>query len=210
MKAQRGARSSHPSYPKRSATGLATEAEIIRVAIPMFAVRGYGFVSMREIAIGAGITAPTIYNYFADKKQLYKAVCAECLLRSSNRIAEAIADAKDARERVHCFVYALTETMISDSDSTMLFQRELIFADREMLSLMSEQPFKSVFNTVAKSLEELTGSQSSSLQTTAIYALTLGMIQYGQLFEAGGFKPFPFDNNPEQLAKFVLEILVKN
>lgn len=166
--------------------GLATEAEIIRVAIPMFAARGYGFVSMREIAFAAGITAPrsTIILPIRSSSTRPYAPSACCAPRTGS-LRPLPMRKTQAGTCAPGFAYAPADTMIADRDSTLLFQRELIFADGEMLSLMSDEPFRAVFETITQSLDELTEDTSPFLQTTAIYALTLGMLQYCQLFEAG-------------------------
>ncbi|GAA2817515.1 TetR/AcrR family transcriptional regulator [Crossiella cryophila] len=47
---------------------------ILRAAGEVFALRGYGGASMREVAAAAGITTPVLYDHFSAKDGLYRAV----------------------------------------------------------------------------------------------------------------------------------------
>ena len=49
----------------------ARRAQILEVAERVFTSNGYQGTSLEDIAAGAGITRPLIYNYFADKDELY-------------------------------------------------------------------------------------------------------------------------------------------
>lgn len=50
---------------------------ILRAAGEVFALRGYGGASMREVAGAAGITTPVLYDHFSAKDALYQAVIEE-------------------------------------------------------------------------------------------------------------------------------------
>ena len=47
---------------------------ILDAAIGVFAGKGYQSATMQEIAREAGYTAPSLYNYFAGKRQLFEAL----------------------------------------------------------------------------------------------------------------------------------------
>ncbi|MBP2474209.1 AcrR family transcriptional regulator [Crossiella equi] len=51
-------------------------AVILRAASGVFAERGYAGAAMREVAAAAGITTPVLYDHFAAKDALYRAVVA--------------------------------------------------------------------------------------------------------------------------------------
>jgi len=67
-------------------------AQTLGVAHELFAERGYGDVTMEEIAAAVGVTKPLLYNYFGNKERLYIA-CMERAGDSLTRtVGEAIAD----------------------------------------------------------------------------------------------------------------------
>jgi AcrR family transcriptional regulator len=49
------------------------EQQMLSVAHVLFAERGYGAVTMDDVAAAAGITKPLLYNYFGNKERLYLA-----------------------------------------------------------------------------------------------------------------------------------------
>jgi AcrR family transcriptional regulator len=49
------------------------ERQMLTVAHELFAERGYGAVTMDDVAAAAGITKPLLYNYFGNKERLYLA-----------------------------------------------------------------------------------------------------------------------------------------
>lgn len=62
------------SPSRREANRMAREARIKDAALTTFAQSGYAGTSMDAIAAGAGISKPTLYQYFASKEQLFTAV----------------------------------------------------------------------------------------------------------------------------------------
>src|ERR1700735_652252 len=67
-------------------------AQILRVAEQVFAERGYQGTSVEDIAASAGVTRPLIYNYFADKDELYL----ECLHSARGELEAAMVGAASA------------------------------------------------------------------------------------------------------------------
>lgn len=51
-----------------------TKNRIFMVAAHLFARKGFNGVSMREISEKAGVTKPTVYYYFKNKEEIYKAL----------------------------------------------------------------------------------------------------------------------------------------
>lgn len=69
--------------------GEATRDRILRLADALFARRGYAAVSMRDVALAAGVTKPALYYHFRDKDALFT----ECLLIHQLRLGERLRDA---------------------------------------------------------------------------------------------------------------------
>ena len=64
--------------------------EIVAAALALFAARGYGATKLEDVAAAAGIAKGTIYLYFANKEELFRAVVRQELLPALARIEAAI------------------------------------------------------------------------------------------------------------------------
>ena len=86
--------------PVRKPTkGERTASRLLDVAEALFARHGYDGTSLRQIAEGAGIKEPGIYNHFSGKPALYEAV----LFRALNPIASTLADRIGARSSLRAW-----------------------------------------------------------------------------------------------------------
>lgn len=65
------------SLSKREQNRIEREKRILRAALHVFAERGFTGASMDEIATEAGISKPTLYQYFPSKDDLFLAIMAE-------------------------------------------------------------------------------------------------------------------------------------
>jgi AcrR family transcriptional regulator len=80
------------SVTRRRLSRADRRAQILRVAEQVFSQRGYQGTSLEDIAASAGVTRPLIYNYFADKDELYL----ECLHAARGELEAAIVAAAGA------------------------------------------------------------------------------------------------------------------
>lgn len=69
----------------------ARPAEIVAAALACFAERGFSATRLEEIAQRAGVTKGTLYLYFPNKEELFKAVVRQTLVPLLARNEEAIA-----------------------------------------------------------------------------------------------------------------------
>ncbi|NEY91643.1 TetR/AcrR family transcriptional regulator [Tabrizicola oligotrophica] len=65
------------ALPPRTRNRLAKERRILDSALKVFADQGYSGTSMDAIAALAGVSKPTLYQYFGSKEQLFGAIMAE-------------------------------------------------------------------------------------------------------------------------------------
>jgi AcrR family transcriptional regulator len=88
--------------------------QTLGVAHELFAERGYGDVTMEEIAAAVGVTKPLLYNYFGNKERLYIA-CMERAGESLTRtVGEAIAGTDSPGEALASGVRAFFAFLDSD------------------------------------------------------------------------------------------------
>jgi len=92
------------------------EHAVLNAAMNHFWEHGYQATSMRDLAIETGLTSPSLYNAFGDKRALFRQVLERYAQHSSRaRIArlESIMSPKDA---IKAFITEIVEHSLSDKD----------------------------------------------------------------------------------------------
>jgi TetR/AcrR family transcriptional regulator, transcriptional repressor for nem operon len=92
------------------------EHAVLNVAMNRFWEHGYQATSMRDLAVETGLTSPSLYNAFGDKRALFRQVLERYAQHSSRaRIArlEASMPPKDA---IKAFITEIVEHSLSDKD----------------------------------------------------------------------------------------------
>jgi AcrR family transcriptional regulator len=106
--------------------------QTLGVAHGLFAERGYGDVTMEEIAAAVGVTKPLLYNYFGNKERLYIA-CMERAGDSLTRtVAEAIAGADSPGDTLATGVRAFFAFLDSDRSAWAVLFDETLPASGEV------------------------------------------------------------------------------
>lgn len=77
------------NIPRRERERLRQRQEILKAALGLFAEKGYHNVSMQEIAETAEFATGTLYKFFQNKEDLYKAL----VMEQGDRFEEALLDA---------------------------------------------------------------------------------------------------------------------
>src|SRR3954467_10718305 len=77
-------RAANKAVPKAARRGGSREA-VVEAAERLFLARGFGAVSMDELAEAAGVARRTLYNQFASKEEIFR----EMLLRLSSQLENA-------------------------------------------------------------------------------------------------------------------------
>lgn len=70
------------------------EQQVLDIAHAQFAERGYGAVTMEDVAAEAGVTKPLLYAYFGNKERLYLA----CMERAGEALFATVAEAVEAAD----------------------------------------------------------------------------------------------------------------
>jgi AcrR family transcriptional regulator len=65
------------ALPKRQQNRILREQRILDTALTVFSEKGFVGASMDDIASGAGISKPTLYQYFASKDELFTAMMSQ-------------------------------------------------------------------------------------------------------------------------------------
>jgi AcrR family transcriptional regulator len=186
-------------------TGPQTEARILREATDMFAHYGFDATSIRMIADKAGVTLPTIYLYFADKRELYLSCCLDVFKASSAAVIAADDDTLPPAERVYVIVREIAHQLIENKNLTKLFQREILDADMEGLALLDRDAFVASFSRLEQLVSGIIGPLPP-LKVLSVFALSFGFAQYmqGAMFTEPDLSPGP--DRPDRLAQHVMRI----
>ena len=84
-------------HPIADARGL---ADVKAAAVRLFAERGFGETSMKDVAEALGVRAPSLYNYVNSKREILDALCLEAMEGMRAALAEGVALSGDVVEQV--------------------------------------------------------------------------------------------------------------
>lgn len=95
--------------PRRAREKLRQRQEMLATALALFSQKGYHNVSMQEIAARAEFAIGTLYKFFQNKEDLYKALVRELCDQFEDSITRAIEQQQDEVEKLRSYVRAKTE-----------------------------------------------------------------------------------------------------
>jgi TetR/AcrR family transcriptional regulator len=90
--------------PRREREKLRQRQEMLAAAFDLFSQKGYHNVSMHEIALQAEFAIGTLYKFFQNKEDLYKALVLEQCDKFEDAIARAIGDGDDEVEKLRNYI----------------------------------------------------------------------------------------------------------
>jgi AcrR family transcriptional regulator len=95
--------------PRREREKLRQRQEILAAALDLFSQKGYHNVSMQEIAEKSEFAIGTLYKFFQNKEELYKALVLELCDEFEDSIMRAIEQPQEEAEKLRSYVRAKTE-----------------------------------------------------------------------------------------------------
>ena len=110
--------------PRREREKLRQRQEMLAAALDLFSQKGYHNVSMQEIAEKAEFAIGTLYKFFQNKEDLYKALVLELCDKFEDAITRAIEQPDDEVEKLRSYVRAKTEVFRSNLPFIRLFLAE--------------------------------------------------------------------------------------
>jgi AcrR family transcriptional regulator len=97
---------------------------MLAAALALFSQKGYHNVSMQEVAEKAEFAVGTLYKFFQNKEDLYRALVLEQCDNYEAAISQAVAVAADEVEKLRHYVRAKTEWCRSNLPFVRLFLTE--------------------------------------------------------------------------------------
>lgn len=74
--------------------------ELLDKCFDLFAEKGYGSITMRQIADGLGVSTGTLYHYFPSKKALYEQLVEEINRQALLKVAAELEGSQTVQERI--------------------------------------------------------------------------------------------------------------
>ncbi len=196
--------------PRREREKSRQRQEMLASAIELFSEKGYHNVSMHEIAEKAEFAIGTLYKFFRNKEDLYKALILDQADKFHDALARAIEEPDDEVEKLRNYVKVKGSVFRANVSVIRLYFAETGGASfNVMAGLDSEirKRYRRFLRTLASIFE--TGIQRKRFKKTADpyhLAVALDSLINAFLFlwlEAPGRHPYPEDPDT------ILDILFK-
>jgi TetR/AcrR family transcriptional regulator len=110
--------------PRREREKLRQRQEMLATALDLFSQKGYHSVSMHEIAAQAEFAIGTLYKFFQNKEDLYKALVLEQCDKFEEALTQAIEKPDDEVEKLRNYVRTKGEMFHSNLPFVRLFLAE--------------------------------------------------------------------------------------
>ena len=134
-------KSRRPGRPVR-AEGESADAvrqRLVDTARALFTRRGFGEVSVREIAREAGVTPAMIAYYFGDKQGLYEAMLTSVFDTLLGRVRELAGQSPTSTAPVEAFIRLYVGTIQAQPWLPALLLREILIADSALRARFIER-----------------------------------------------------------------------
>ena len=112
------------NLPRREREKLRQRQEMLAAALELFSQKGYHNVSIAEIAEKSEFAIGTLYKFFQNKEDLYKALVLEQCDNFEEAITRAIEQPGDEVEKLQNYVRARVERFLNNLPFIRLFLAE--------------------------------------------------------------------------------------
>ena len=112
------------NLPRREREKLRQRNEMLAAALALFSEKGYHSVSMQEIAEKAEFAVGTLYKFFKNKEDLYKALISMQADRFHAALTEALTAEGNAVERLRAYVQAKGKIYMDNAACIRLYFAE--------------------------------------------------------------------------------------
>jgi len=98
--------------------------EILKVALKLFSEKGFHNVSMHEIATASEFAVGTLYKFFSNKEDLYRALIIDVSKLFHSSLMAALATSGNELEKIRACVGAKIKVFLDNLDSVRLYLAE--------------------------------------------------------------------------------------
>ncbi len=181
--------------------------DILKAALPLFAIQGYDSVSIDDIVKACGCSHGLFYHYFSSKNDLFKAMMEESKTASKRCYPREWLNDQRPVEGLHHFVDQIINLLLHDEENcyymyfylTMHFQRTLPKTQKKG----EKKHFPHMLeDMIIKGQNENTFLEGDPFEMTRLFIATLRGLFYERL--QVGIKKFHCPHK-----KLILRILIK-
>jgi AcrR family transcriptional regulator len=199
--------------PRREREKLRQRKEMLDAALDLFADKGYHNVSMHEIARKSEFAIGTLYKFFKNKEDLYKALMLEQTEKSVEALTKAVDEPDDEVEKLRNYVRAKRQFFYENVSMVRLY-----FAETSGLSFSAssglDREFRGRYAHLMEALASIFKSGMSRKRFAKIadpysLAVALESLTNGFLFlwlESPERHPYP--ENPDILLNILFKGLI--
>jgi AcrR family transcriptional regulator len=152
--------------------------QLLDVALVRFAAGGFHATSMDDIAEGAGVTKPVLYQHFRSKRQLYLELLDDVGTQLMEAIAKATAEAGGPREQVEAGFAAYVRFMGERPEAFPLLFGSGARRDREFADAVRRVE-DSIAEAVAALIEADIDEDHRRVLAAAIVGMSEGVLRRG-------------------------------
>jgi len=199
--------------PRREREKLRQRKEMLAAALGLFSQKGYHNVSMQEIAQKAEFAIGTLYKFFKNKEDLYKALMLEQANKFDDELTKAIKEPDDEIEKLRNYARAKGELFRANVSMIRLYFAETRGASFNVMALDSEirQQYYQFLQTLASVFERgIRRKRFKNIADPYYLAIALDSITNAFLFlwvEAPERHPYPED--PDTILAILFKGLVE-
>ncbi len=92
------------------------EHAVLNAAMNRFWERGYQATSIRDLAVETGLTSPSLYNAFGDKRALFRQVLERYAQHSSRARIARLESSMPPKEAIRAFIREIVEHSLTDKN----------------------------------------------------------------------------------------------
>lgn len=160
---------------KRGRKPKGSRDDILRIAASLFAERGFDAVTIREISKAVDVGLPTIYHFFGNKEQLYRAVVLSQQEGTHENVKLALQDVHEVGDLAR-WLPGVIDNSFERLDFEKLFLRELL-ADRESLrEEMATRAFQPLYESFRDKFNELHDGLGDGILPIYILSVVMGFV----------------------------------
>ncbi len=150
-----------------------TKQRILQTAAELFASKGFDNLTMRDIAGACDIKAPSLYNHFKDKQELYYATLQYVFSEQGAALVACLQTEQTAQVKLNDFIVLACRQMASDSIFRQLFIRELLVQDEASAQFLVKVVIADTCNALHDIFVEINPDCDPHFLTTSLLALLL-------------------------------------
>ncbi len=151
-----------------------TREHLLRMAIRLFAERGYNGLTMRDLAEACQVTAPAFYYYFPSKEILYRDAVRTAFAVGVQGIEELVQREYDFEGFVYTFTKLLVDAFARSEDFRTLLIRELLNNNAAHLAFIGEEVLGPAMRRIAELAQPLMPSEDARLVGYSVLSLVIG------------------------------------